>query len=108
MFFGKNIQSVVKNKLQNETEGTCSERYGFIIIVTEILNISRGVIQEGIGCAKFSVKFEAIVFRPFKGEILDANVTTINKMGFFAESGPLKIFVSRHVSYLSLKQITPD
>ena len=31
-----------------------------------------------------------MVFRPFKGEVLDAVVETVNKMGFFAEVGPLK------------------
>ena len=33
----------------------------------------------------------AVVFRPFKGEVLDAIVTTVNKMGFFAEVGPLQV-----------------
>ena len=33
----------------------------------------------------------AVVFRPFKGEVLDAVVTTVNKMGFFAEVGPLQV-----------------
>ena len=35
-------------------------------------------------------RYNAVVFRPFKGEVLDAVVETVNKMGFFAEVGPLK------------------
>ncbi len=31
-----------------------------------------------------------------QGEVLDAVVTQVNKMGFFAEAGPLQIFVSNH------------
>eukprot|EP01027_Heterolobosea_sp_BB2_P013417 GEZU01019358.1.p2 GENE.GEZU01019358.1~~GEZU01019358.1.p2 ORF type:complete len:100 (-),score=13.02 GEZU01019358.1:162-461(-) len=42
------------------------------------------------------MKYEAIIFRPFRGEVVDAVVTRVNKMGFFAEAGPLQIFVSGH------------
>ena len=35
--------------------------------------------------------------RPFKGEALDAIVKSVNKMGFFAEVGPLDVFVSKHL-----------
>jgi DNA-directed RNA polymerase II subunit RPB7 len=38
----------------------------------------------------------AVVFRPFKGEVLDAVVTTVNKMGFFAEVGPLQVREACH------------
>lgn len=38
------------------------------------------------------------MFRPFKGEILDAIVTQVNKVGLFTQIGPLSCFVSRHVS----------
>lgn len=31
-----------------------------------------------------------------QGEVLDAVVTKVNKMGFFAEVGPLPVFVSKH------------
>ena len=39
----------------------------------------------------FPIRYMAVVFRPFKGEVLDAVVTTVNKMGFFAEVGPLQV-----------------
>ena len=39
----------------------------------------------------FPIRYMAVVFRPFKGEVLDAIVTTVNKMGFFAEVGPLQV-----------------
>ena len=43
------------------------------------------------------MRFNAIVFRPFKGEVLDAVVTQVNKLGFFAQVGPLQVFVSKHL-----------
>lgn len=36
------------------------------------------------------------MFRPFKGEVLDAVVSQVNKIGLRCEIGPLECFVSRH------------
>ena len=55
-------------------------RYGFVIAVTTIDNIGAGVIQPGRGFVVYPVKYKAIVFRPFKGEVLDAVVTQVNKV----------------------------
>lgn len=57
----------------------CS-RYGFVIAVTTIDNIGAGVIQPGRGFVLYPVKYKAIVFRPFKGEVVDAVVTQVNKV----------------------------
>lgn len=68
------------------------------------------------GQARFKTSFTAIVFKPFKGEVMDGKVSNVNKvstrvckplsvralltpqMGFFAMVGPLQVFVSSHVS----------
>ena len=55
-------------------------RYGFVIAVTTIDNIGAGLIQPGRGFVVYPVKYKAIVFRPFKGEVLDAVVTQVNKV----------------------------
>lgn len=57
-----------------------SFRYGFVIAVTTIDNIGAGVIQPGRGFVLYPVKYKAIVFRPFKGEVVDAVVTQVNKV----------------------------
>ena len=51
-----------------------------MIAVTTIDNIGLGMLQSGRGVALYPVKYKAIVFRPFKGEILDAIVTQVNKV----------------------------
>ena len=56
----------VKQKLFSEVEGTCTGKYGFVIAVTNIENISAGLIQPGQGLVVYHVKYKAIVFRPFK------------------------------------------
>jgi len=96
-YFGPNLKSTLVHKLHSEVEGTCSGRYGFIITVTSVEKVGMGKIEEGTGLVKFPVKFKAIVFRPFKGEVADAVVSQVNKMGFFAEIGPLQVFVSKHL-----------
>lgn len=75
-------------------------RYGFVIAVTHIDNIGCGLILPGQGFVVYTVKYKAIVFRPFKGEVLEAVVTQLNKVGMFAEIGPLSCFISHHVSCL--------
>lgn len=72
----------VKQKLYTEVEGTCTGKYGFVIAVTTIDQIGSGIIQPGQGFVVYPVKYKAIVFRPFKGEVLDAVVTQVNKVGF--------------------------
>jgi len=47
------------------------------------------------------VKFKALVFRPFRGEVLDGEVIQIDDNGFMIESGPFKSFISTMV----IKQI---
>lgn len=51
-----------------------------MIAVTTIDNIGAGVIQPGRGFVLYPVKYKAIVFRPFKGEVVDAVVTQVNKV----------------------------
>lgn len=99
-YFGPNLLNTVKQKLFTEVEGTCTGKYGFVIAVTTIDNIGAGVIQPGRGFVLYPVKYKAIVFRPFKGEVVDAVVTQVNKVGLFTEIGPMSCFISRHVSLL--------
>ena len=73
---------------------TC--RYGYIVAVTTIDSVGLGIIQPGRGFVLYPVKYKAIVFRPFKGEVLDATVVQVNKVGIMTQIGPLQCFVSRH------------
>jgi len=95
--FGPNLKEHLQQKLVQKMEGSCSGRYGFVICVTDVLDTGKGKIREGAGLVTFPMKFQAIVFRPFKGEVLDAKVVKVNKLGFFAEVGPLLVFVSKHL-----------
>merc|ERR1740133_150621 len=54
-----------------------------------------GRISPFTGNIHFQVKYDAILLRPFKDKILDAEVTATNELGLFCELGPLRIFISR-------------
>lgn len=87
-----------RSRSLSQVEGTCTGRHGFIVMVTNILSVSEGMVtDDGTARAKFHVEYTCIAFRPFKGEVLDAVVTQVNKFGFFAEAGPLSIFVSNQL-----------
>jgi len=93
----KNIKDLLRSKLLKLVEGSCSRRYGYIIAVTNIdeEHLTHGRIGEGTGDVTFPMKYNAIVFKPFRNEVIDALVTeAVTKEGFFAKAGPLEIFVS--------------
>lgn len=70
----------IREKLYADVEGTCTGRYGYIITVVKVGDISKGKVLPGTGLAEFNVKYQAIVFKPYKGEVVDAVVTTVNKV----------------------------
>lgn len=57
-----------------------SGRHGFVVAVTAVETIGSGLIRDGTGFVTFPVKYQCVVFRPFKGEILESVVTMVNKV----------------------------
>jgi len=76
------MRTYLKHKLLSDVEGTCSGQYGYIICVLDHqkIDIGAGKIVPGVGLAEFDVKYQAIIFKPFKGEVVDATVSTVNKV----------------------------
>mmetsp|Transcript_8927 Transcript_8927/g.17609 ORF Transcript_8927/g.17609 Transcript_8927/m.17609 type:complete len:178 (+) Transcript_8927:109-642(+) len=103
---GPNLREKIKTRLRNSVEGAALGRIGYVVYVTEIRDedISKGQIEDSTGQVTYKVKFQAVVFRPFRLEVLDAVVTTALNYGFFAKAGPLQIFVSRHMMPDDLKE----
>ena len=61
--------------------GICfSGRHGFVVAITGIESVGKGLIRDGTGFVTFPVKYQCVVFRPFKGEIVEAVVTMVNKV----------------------------
>jgi hypothetical protein len=78
-YFGRNMHDLVTGKLLKDVEGTCTGQY-YIITVMDTFDVSEGRILPGSGLAEFTVRYRAVVWRPFKGETVrygyDANTKT--------------------------------
>lgn len=96
-FFGVKLHDMLTQRLMLEVEGTFAGRYGFVIAVLQVLEpIPTGELDDTTGYAVFPLKYQAVVFRPFKGEVLDGVVSKVTNHGIFADSGPLTVFISRY------------
>jgi DNA-directed RNA polymerase subunit E'/Rpb7 len=80
MFFASNLQDHLLLRLHAEVEGTCSGRFGYIISVVEVVSVSKGVLKTATGHAEFDIIYKAIVFKPFKNQVVDGVVSTVNKV----------------------------
>ena len=78
--FGPLALHNIEKKLYFDKQGTCSSSDGYIISIWSIIKIGFGKVEPGRGKATFEVKYSAIVFKPFKGEVLPAVVENVNKV----------------------------
>lgn len=99
--FGPHMRDYLTARLKMEVEGTCSGRFGFIVCVHSIGEISKGFVLPCLGLAEFIVSYTAIVCKPFKGEVTEGVITSVNKIGIFVACGPIDVFVSFKVSAFS-------
>lgn len=53
--------------------------------------MGQGAIRDGAGSALFTLRYQALVFRPARGEVLDCVVASVSKVGFFADAGPMQV-----------------
>lgn len=126
-YFNPSLAQYLKVSLRRQVEGSCSGRLGYVIaVIKDNLGAAgdaaadddddhaegedddgyadreregrgmRGRIMED-GQAMFRLRYQAIVYRPFRGEVVDGVVASVNKMGIFVDVGPLQCFVSTHL-----------
>lgn len=74
-YFGRNMHELVTSKLVKDVEGTCAGDY-YIIAIMDTFNVSEGRILPGNGMAEFTVSYRAVVWRPFKGEVVRERLDT--------------------------------
>lgn len=90
-YFNQALRGHLGNELRRQVEGTCSGRLGYIVaVVQEEVDASgshRGRIMED-GQAVFSIKYRAVVYRPFRNEVVDGVVSSVNKVRRPRSSSP--------------------
>jgi len=99
--FGRELQQKLRKRLCEDVEGTVPETTGIIVAVLRFYDeqdVKRGLIEYETGYASFIVNYEAIIYRPFKNQVLDAKVTNVHEHGFSCTTGiaNFSIFVSKH------------
>lgn len=97
-FFGSNLEQRLTSQLYADLEGSCNGEY-YIVCIMDIHSISAGKVRPGSGQADFTILYRAILWKPFKGETIDAMVTGVKSQGVFTEAGPLTVFVSAAVCF---------
>lgn len=78
--FSPNIRAQLEHRLLNEVEGTFTGRHGYVVCVVDVQGVGDGLILPSLGSARYNITYRAIVFKPFKGEALDAVVTSVSQV----------------------------
>jgi DNA-directed RNA polymerase II subunit RPB7 len=87
----------LETKLRADVEGTCSGKFGYIINVIEIRDIGKGMVLPGRGEAEFVTRYNAIVFRPFKGEVLEGVVYNVIQVRWQASCSSATVLLLRYL-----------
>ena len=88
-----NLHHVIRDRLKRQVVGSCSETHGFILQIRNIKNTEGGIVNRQNGSVEYRVHYIAQVLRPHEGDMVEAVVSRVMKIGVFADLGPLSIFI---------------
>ena len=90
----KNFERNLALNLKNKVEGKCLKEGYVRPNSTTITKRSQGYYKGNhfLGELTFDIEYVADICRPFKGDIIIAQVVNKNKLGLIAKKGPLNIF----------------
>lgn len=66
-YFGPNVKEFLITRLNEEEEGRCTGDH-FVICVMDMVDIGEGRVLPGSGHAEYTIKYRAIIWKPFRGE----------------------------------------
>jgi DNA-directed RNA polymerase II subunit RPB7 len=95
-FLVPGVGDLVQYRCGQQLEGTCTPQHGYLLALlgTTASTTSAGVVQSGSGAVRFDLRCRALVCKPVKGQVVDAAVTSVSKVGVFCAAGPVTVFVS--------------
>ena len=82
-FLDSNYKAHLLNKLKANITSDCTEEYGHIIDIIQILSIISHKIDRTNSDNIFNIKFEAETIKPVPGKIMEGKVCMIYKDGIF-------------------------
>ncbi len=83
----ENTKEAILKRLNESFEGYISSDVGFIVLVTEVLNIGEGVVVPGDGAPFYDTEFKMITFIPEIQEVILGKITDITNFGAFLSMG---------------------
>jgi DNA-directed RNA polymerase subunit E'/Rpb7 len=96
--FRPDIRDQVQVFLRINFEGAVLPEVGQIICISDIGSLTAPEtvmpIQRTTGLCPFRVSFTAVVARPAKYEVIDAQVTRIDHLGMYLSAGPATGFIA--------------
>ena len=75
--------------------------------MNSVEKIEDGLVKDGTGEVYFNVTYQAVVFRPFIGEVMDGIVSEVRKDGVYFNIGPLEgaiahtvlVYIRQYIEY---------
>ncbi|KAK3623620.1 DNA-directed RNA polymerase II subunit [Elasticomyces elasticus] len=101
-YFGAHARQYITDLLYTRNEGR-NTGVMIILAIIDIDDISEPKIIPGTGMAEYNVSYRAIIWRPYKGEVVDGLVSNVVGTGFFVAVGGLNVFVSKAMIPTELK-----
>lgn len=78
-FFGPKIQFYLKDQLYRDMEGVNTGDF-YIVAIMDVLDYSDGRVMPGSGFAEYTISYRAIIWKPFKGEVVSAVMCHLAQM----------------------------
>jgi len=94
--FGDDISLSLTQEIKKKYNGYISQDIGFVIDVTGVDTVGRGVILPGDGSAHYNVEFTLLTFKPEMQEIVLGKITNVADFGAFINIGPIEGMI--HIS----------
>ncbi|KAK6425556.1 DNA-directed RNA polymerase II subunit [Oleoguttula sp. CCFEE 5521] len=91
-YFSGESEAKILDELYQRVEGRNTGTM-MIVRIMSITDVSDGEVMQGTGVALYTVSFQALVWQPFRGEVVDGSVTSVLMSGFFVDVGALQVFM---------------
>ncbi len=90
-FLNNNIQSHIKDILDKQV--ICSQKYGYVLKILDIINVTSLTISSITKFPVFRVTFTADALIPVEGQIIEGEIGAVFSQGVFIFKGPIKILL---------------
>ena len=85
----EDTKDAVLVRLNEQFEGYIDNEVGFVVCVTEVLNIGEGIIVPGDGAPFYETEFKMLTFVPELQELCLGKITDVTNFGAFINIGPV-------------------